>query len=744
MAEHKSRSSGKNYRAEEYVVFILNAEIGIQEAAALLPAIRDGDVVKALNRLLQRLETNSDLPYIPVGEVKDGTLTIDADKVNPNDLIAAQIVNHWHIAMEEYGERSNADLAGCLRVVLDSVHTWTRGPKSRGYLAYAAEFLKKGGVEIKLIPSDENGMPIANFATALPEPPPDLDHLSLKDLTSRWIEQPTDAEVLDAFLHRALYYLVTGRGEELIAHLTPLLTQAEGDTQRAQMLWVLGRAHLKLERGGAAVDALRRAVNLEPQFVEAWMALAGAYQALGSHRAAAHAWQQARTLDRKRVEIYPPLAETYRALGDVASEIATRERLVATAGRSLFAHYELARAYRRVKRDADAAREMARVRKMEPTARALPVDWAVWLRMQLEAGRTNHQGDLGQTTSVLERAQRRDPEANWFMPLLLLAAAEARGDANAAQVALGEIESQNEPWDAARREIEPILREVLPPTSRILRSWGADTPAEPTFELSPRKPKAVDERTIDRLEQITQEGFAFFQRSDYAGAERAFRRVLAVAEGDGALFGLGLVCAMSNRTEESFQLFNRAVDVYDEDENYWYNLGIAAEQTWRISRALQAFERCLELGLKEHDLKREVESHIRLLRQGIADLQKEWGKQLARGEMIRHEDLFARGVEAMEHGEYTRAVELFREAATVNGRHHQSWSNLGACLVQLGELDEGEQALLQALAVKPDYEFAKANLKELAEIRASGTPPKPPMFIGNKPTFKPLSLRFRH
>ncbi|OGO40206.1 MAG: hypothetical protein A2Z03_04440, partial [Chloroflexi bacterium RBG_16_56_8] len=356
---------------------------------------------------------------------------------------------------------------------------------------------------------------------------------------------------------------------------------------------------------------------------------------------------------------------------------------------------------------------------------------------QIEAGRI-HQSD-----AVLERAQRHDPKTNWFIPLLLLAAAEVRGDANAAQVALNEITSQNQPWDAPRREIEPTLRDVLPPTSRIPQTLRADVSAEPTMELSLPKAKSADTRTIDRLEKITQEGFAFIQHKDFAAAERAFRRVLAAAEGDAAVYGLGIVCAMTNRTEEAFQLFKRAVEIYAEDADYWYNLGMAAEHTWRVSRALQAFERCLELGLKERDLKREVEEHIRILRQGVADLQKEWGKPLSREEMIRHEDLFARGVEAMEHGEHTRAVELFREAVTVNERHHQSWGNLGACLLQIGELDEGEQALRRALALKPNYEFAQFNLESLAVARASGTTSQLPLVVSNKPTFQQPGLRFR-
>jgi tetratricopeptide (TPR) repeat protein len=79
----------------------------------------------------------------------------------------------------------------------------------------------------------------------------------------------------------------------------------------------------------------------------------------------------------------------------------------------------------------------------------------------------------------------------------------------------------------------------------------------------------------------------------------------------------------------------------------------------------------------------------------------------------------------------------------VNERHHQSWGNLGACLLQIGELDEGERALRQALAVKPDYAFAQFNLKSLVEVRASGTLSKLPMLISNKPLFKQPGLRVR-
>lgn len=51
MSKRKSRLSDKNYRTEEFVMFIMHAEVGIPEAATLLPSITDGDVLNALNRL---------------------------------------------------------------------------------------------------------------------------------------------------------------------------------------------------------------------------------------------------------------------------------------------------------------------------------------------------------------------------------------------------------------------------------------------------------------------------------------------------------------------------------------------------------------------------------------------------------------------------------------------------------------------------------------------------------------------
>jgi tetratricopeptide (TPR) repeat protein len=250
--------------------------------------------------------------------------------------------------------------------------------------------------------------------------------------------------------------------------------------------------------------------------------------------------------------------------------------------------------------------------------------------------------------------------------------------------------------------------------------------------LSPaeRPPKARNEQTLARREELSRAGYGAVERGDYPAAERDFRRALAIAEGDATLFGLGVVCAMTDRTEEAFHLFERAVNMNGDDPDYWYNLGNAARLTMRPARALRAFERCLALGLEDRSLQRETEGHVQLLRKVIGEMQRDWGSHLSVEELMRHEDLFKRATEAMEREEYAMAAERFRESIALNERHYQSWGNLGTCLLGLGDLDGAERALRRALEIKPSYEPAEVNLETVEHVRAGE--PLPPMVVINK------------
>jgi tetratricopeptide (TPR) repeat protein len=105
----------------------------------------------------------------------------------------------------------------------------------------------------------------------------------------------------DAFLpHFALGALAVLRGEHgaAVPHLAACLERDEVP----QALYLLGLAHLQLRHKGRAIEALRRAVELEPDFEDALYQLGIAYLRRGWSRLALDAFQQVLRLDPQRLQ----------------------------------------------------------------------------------------------------------------------------------------------------------------------------------------------------------------------------------------------------------------------------------------------------------------------------------------------------------------------------------------------------------------------------------------------------------
>jgi tetratricopeptide (TPR) repeat protein len=100
--------------------------------------------------------------------------------------------------------------------------------------------------------------------------------------------------------HFALGAMAALRGQhaEAVEHLEASLDREE----LAQSLFLLGSSRLKLGHSGRAIDALRRAVELDPQFEEALYQLGVAYLRRGWSRLALETFQQALSLDPQRLQ----------------------------------------------------------------------------------------------------------------------------------------------------------------------------------------------------------------------------------------------------------------------------------------------------------------------------------------------------------------------------------------------------------------------------------------------------------
>ena len=107
-------------------------------------------------------------------------------------------------------------------------------------------------------------------------------------------------------------------------------------------------------------------------------------------------------------------------------------------------------------------------------------------------------------------------------------------------------------------------------------------------------------------------GMMFMYLGDNDRARVAFERSLAVEDESNsfALSNLGLIYYSESRFDDSVRMFERAVQINDDDDSMWGNLAFAYEAAGDPERAEQALRRAIELG--EYRLRTEPDN-IRLL-----------------------------------------------------------------------------------------------------------------------------------
>ncbi|ODS37852.1 MAG: hypothetical protein A7315_03585 [Candidatus Altiarchaeales archaeon WOR_SM1_79] len=91
------------------------------------------------------------------------------------------------------------------------------------------------------------------------------------------------------------------------------------------------------------------------------------------------------------------------------------------------------------------------------------------------------------------------------------------------------------------------------------------------------------------------------------------------------------------------------------------------------------------------------------------------------------EKLYHEGIKRFKQGEFSEAVECFREVVGMYPENYKAWGNLGNCFAGLGRKKKAIECYKKALSLKPDYEFARKNLelikgKSEEELAATGMP----------------------
>jgi len=147
MSQEPQPYRGGKYRSKKYVMALMRAEVGIYETYVMTERqLTDGQVEAGLKSLIHELRSG---PVQPA-EQRD---VIDVEPGAEMDLLNWSIKRNWDDLFATQPRHSNAELVGILRVILDSIETWsTPSTNSQGYLNYLEGFLTKAGVKVEQVP----------------------------------------------------------------------------------------------------------------------------------------------------------------------------------------------------------------------------------------------------------------------------------------------------------------------------------------------------------------------------------------------------------------------------------------------------------------------------------------------------------------------------------------------------------------------------------------------------------------
>jgi Flp pilus assembly protein TadD len=196
-------------------------------------------------------------------------------------------------------------------------------------------------------------------------------------------------------------------------------------------------------------------------------------------------------------------------------------------------------------------------------------------------------------------------------------------------------------------------------------------------------PRTGAQSVADLYRQAEQQ----LQAGNFLGAEANLREAAAKAPDDARVhFALGQALAGLNQPEQAQSSFQAAAKL-SPSRDLLFQSGVALLQSHREKAAAEFFGK--------------------LLKQFPQDLPA----------------LYQLGAIQSRQGHYDEAAKTFEALVTFAPNEAEAWNNLGFCYHNLGRTLEARQAIAKALALKPDFAQAKANLEII--LRESETSPLP-------------------
>lgn len=446
-------------------------------------------------------------------------------------------------------------------------------------------------------------------------------------------------------------YLEQGRYDEAIASSRRALEISPG-LDRAH--YNIGTAYLSQRQYEPAMASYERALEINPRFLEAVNNLGNAYKEQGLYDEAVGFYRRALELSDAGA-IHHNLGSAFLAAGACDSAASYFAGALARDPDNQTAHEGLARAYLQADQLERAAAVLGEASSKWPEASAIGLlhgDVQAALGRDAEALGRYRQAGLSATSARLRLGSRARARGDWARARHQYdEGLRAEPDSGQLHNALGEaLHAEGEVQEALAEyrlaaELDPKLARAyaniglvyvqngrpVEAAAALERAVSLDDTQHLTWSLFGRamaqqgrrdEAMAAYERALELAPESADHWCDLAVLQHEAGAatqgERSYRAALRRAPGMArAQYGLGVTLVEQRRYEEGAVAIERALGMGHEGPEAHINLATAYLNLGRVAGAVRAYERFLDLYIRDDGLRRRVASQVASLRQQL-------------------------------------------------------------------------------------------------------------------------------
>ncbi|WP_066380028.1 MULTISPECIES: tetratricopeptide repeat protein [unclassified Anabaena] len=206
-----------------------------------------------------------------------------------------------------------------------------------------------------------------------------------------------------------------------------------------------------------------------------------------------------------------------------------------------------------------------------------------------------------------------------------------------------------------------------------------------------------------------QQGVTRYNRSDWTGAEYAFRQALQRDANIGmARYYLGNIFLMQNRLDVAVQEYGEAIRINPNLGEAYYNLGLALQRQGQKEAAITAYRQALVLEPTKADTHYNL--GLALYEQGqlpeaIAAYEK--AIEFDSSNANAHYNL---AIALQESGKMPEAIATYQQVIKLEPQNAEAYSNLASLMVLQGQTTEAIAVYMQAIRQNPKNASAYYNL----------------------------------